>query len=119
MRFCPRSLRNRGLLGRHWQRNRRPLAARYELRLPGIEQAARKLDLDVATYFNSGVLLFNLRSKKLPELLDSAIEIAVRSEGPSKGCGGWSLTGRRFFFCLDFDRAFAFIDVLENEGGPA
>lgn len=57
---------------------RRPLAARYELRIPPIEQAARKLGLDVATYFNSGVLLFNLRSKKLPELLDSAIEIAVK-----------------------------------------
>jgi lipopolysaccharide biosynthesis glycosyltransferase len=56
---------------------RRPLAARYELRIPPIEQAARKLGLDAATYFNSGVLLFNLRSKKLPELLDSAIEIAV------------------------------------------
>jgi lipopolysaccharide biosynthesis glycosyltransferase len=57
---------------------RRPLAARYELRLMPIEQAALRLGLDVATYFNSGVLLFDLHAKKLPELLDTSIEIAVR-----------------------------------------
>ncbi len=57
---------------------RRPLGARYELKLLPIEQAALKLGLDPATYFNSGVLLFNLGSKKLAELVDSSIEIAVR-----------------------------------------
>lgn len=55
-----------------------PLAARFELRMPPIEQAARKLGLDVATYFNSGVLLFDLSHAELPNLLDSAIEISIR-----------------------------------------
>jgi lipopolysaccharide biosynthesis glycosyltransferase len=54
-----------------------PLAARYELRLPGIEQAAHRLDLDVETYFNSGVLLFDLGHPALSALLANAIDIAV------------------------------------------
>ena len=56
----------------------RPLGARYELPLPSIEHAALRLGLDVATYFNSGVLLFDLDHPALRELLERSIEIAVR-----------------------------------------
>jgi lipopolysaccharide biosynthesis glycosyltransferase len=54
-----------------------PLAARFELDLPSIAQAARKLGLDRETYFNSGVLLFDLEHPELPEALARSIEIAI------------------------------------------
>jgi lipopolysaccharide biosynthesis glycosyltransferase len=53
-----------------------PLAARFELDLPAIGQAARKLGLDRETYFNSGVLLFDLRHDDLPAALERSIAVS-------------------------------------------
>jgi lipopolysaccharide biosynthesis glycosyltransferase len=54
-----------------------PLAARFELDLPSIAQAARKLGLDRETYFNSGVLLFDMQHPGLVDALDRSIAIAT------------------------------------------
>jgi lipopolysaccharide biosynthesis glycosyltransferase len=55
-----------------------PLAARPELPLNAIVNAANKLGLDPETYFNSGVLLFDLQHADLPRLLNRTIEVALR-----------------------------------------
>lgn len=54
-----------------------PLGARFELPLPSIEQAVRRLDLDLDTYFNSGVLLFALDHPELLARVSEAIDIAI------------------------------------------
>src|SRR4029077_11996464 len=51
--------------------------ARPELSMPGIIQAAIKLGIDPASYFNSGVLVFHLAHPALPDALDEAIDVAL------------------------------------------
>ncbi len=55
----------------------RPLGARCELPLPEIRRAAQKLGLDPETYFNSGVLLFDLSHPALPNALAHAVDVAL------------------------------------------
>lgn len=58
-----------------------PLGARTELAsLQGIREAARKLDLPVENYFNSGVLLFDLAHPQLQSALQHSIEFAVNQQ---------------------------------------
>jgi lipopolysaccharide biosynthesis glycosyltransferase len=54
-----------------------PLASRFELELPSIVHAARKLGFDRETYFNSGVLLFDMHHRDLPDALGESIAIAT------------------------------------------
>jgi tetratricopeptide (TPR) repeat protein len=58
-----------------------PLGARLELSsLPGIRRAALKLNISHETYFNSGVLLFDLSHPKLGTALRHAIEISLNQK---------------------------------------
>jgi lipopolysaccharide biosynthesis glycosyltransferase len=54
-----------------------PIGARPEIALGSILNAAVKLNLDPATYFNSGVLLFDLEHPDLPSLLERTIDISL------------------------------------------
>lgn len=54
-----------------------PLGARPELPLPEIHSAARRLNVPLESYFNSGVLLFDLTHPDLAEGLTNAIDFAV------------------------------------------
>jgi lipopolysaccharide biosynthesis glycosyltransferase/Flp pilus assembly protein TadD len=55
-----------------------PLGARTELgSLPTIRRAARKLAVDVANYFNSGVLLFDLSHPDLTPALQETVRFAL------------------------------------------
>lgn len=56
----------------------RPLGARTELySLPTIRRAARKLGVDPAKYFNSGVLLFDLSHRDLKSALQETVQFAL------------------------------------------
>jgi lipopolysaccharide biosynthesis glycosyltransferase len=56
----------------------RPLGARTEMPLINIQRAAEQLGIGVESYFNSGVLLFDLGHHALPGALSAAITFAER-----------------------------------------
>jgi len=53
------------------------LGVRFELQRPHIIAAARKLGLEPTSYFNSGVMVFDLAHPMLANALDKAIDLAV------------------------------------------